>query len=400
MSQSVCVILSSAFPDGYTGTGYAARSILPVLSECFDRIDYVAVPAVAVRTPEADPEGKVVFHRVDADVSPKWLRFVRSLFSRWPGAAQRYVNAALPQVLRKLCAPPDAGRVVVIVLDAPLYWPFLADAALRASPGKVVLWCQNVIADAFTGLLDGLGPLTKRLWKWEIARLDRFERAALRDADAAWAITGDDEAEFRRRYGYRCDGIVGIRVGAERFASPIEGDPMTLLYLGSFDIRKRQGIEKFVRVVFPELRKKFPGLRLVLGGNGSETFDAPHEGIAGLGFVEDEVAFMRKGLVVVNPQEAGSGIKLKSIHALAGGKALLTTPVGAQGIPGQPGRDYLLASRVEEMGEVLAPLLESPESLAEMARSGRASAEAVSSGKAYDAAFRRVLGGAMGNLPC
>jgi hypothetical protein len=41
--------------------------------------------------------------------------------------------------------------------------------------------------------------------------------------------------------------------------------------------------------------------------------------VRGFGFVADEDAFMAEGLVIVNPQESGSGIKLKSLHALADG---------------------------------------------------------------------------------
>lgn len=381
-----CIVLSSAFPDGFTGTGYAATSILPVLCERFAKVDYVAVSAYSTAIPSGGGRN-LVFHHVHADTAPKWERFVKSLRSKHPATVQRYLRPGLRELLCRLAEQPSA----IVVLDAPLYWPLLADAALRRRFSLAVLWCQNVNAEMFSGLLGGMNVPLRAFWRLEIARLERYERAALLDADTVWAITRDDERSFRERFGTVCDAVVGIRVDPARFARPLEGDPETLLYLGSFDIRKRQGIEKFVRSVFPELRRRFPRLRLVLGGKGSEAFDAPAEGILGLGFVEDEDAFMRQGLVVVNPQEAGSGIKLKSLHALADGKALLTTPVGAQGIPGRAGLDYLLAPAVEEMGEVLAPYLESPELLVEVARDGRAAAAEVASASAYDDHFHRVL---------
>jgi hypothetical protein len=386
---SRCVVLTSAFPDGFTGTGYAAASILPVLGWRFDRVDYVAVNAPSVPAPPSAP-GSPVFHRIDADTAPKWRRFAKSLLSPLPASALRYRRPGLVDLLGRL-ADEAGGKAALVVLDAPLYWPLLAEPSLRRRFARVALWCQNVNAEMFSGLLGGMNPILRAFWRLEIARLERYEGAALRDADAVWAITPDDERGFRERFGVACDAVVGIRVGVERFARPLQGDPFTLLYLGSFDIRKRQGIVKFVRGVFPELRRRFPSVRLVLGGKGSEAFDAPAEGISGLGFVEDEAAFLRQGLVVVNPQEAGSGIKLKSLHALADGKALLTTPVGAQGIPGRAGLDYLLAPRVEEMGDVLAPYLEAPELLIEVAGDGRAAAASACSETAYDEHFRRVL---------
>ncbi len=386
MTPERCIVLSSAFPDGFTGTGYAAASILPVLCERFAEVEYVAISAYSTSIPSGSGRN-LVFHHIHADTAPKWERFAKSVFSKHPATVQRYIRPGLRELLGRLTKEPTA----LVVLDAPLYWSLLADPALRGRFARVVLWCQNVNAEMFAGLLGGMNPILRAFWRLEIARLERYEGAALRDADAVWAITPDDERGFRERFGAACDGVVGIRVGGERFARPLQGDPFTLLYLGSFDIRKRQGIGKFVRGVFPELRRRFPSVRLLLGGKGSEAFDAPAEGISGLGFVADEAAFLRQGLVVVNPQEAGSGIKLKSLHALADGKALLTTPVGAQGIPGRAGSDYLLAPRVEEMGDVLAPYLEAPERLVELAAAGRAAAVSACSETAYDEHFCRVL---------
>ena len=391
-NSSSCVVISSAYPDGFTGTGYAARSILPVLSQRFSRIDYVVVPAAEASEPESDSlPGSIVFHRVNADTSPKWKRFLKSLISRWPGSVQRYTNPEFCGTLKDVLKRGDKAPEIVVVLDSPLYWPFLESKELRSKARNLVLWSQNVISDAFTGLLRGESFPKALAWKWEISRLEAFENAALHDADHVWSITEDDQKEFEKRFSISAEAVVGIRLDEGRFAMPIGGDTNTLLYLGSFDVRKRQGIEVFVREVFPKLREKFPDLRLILGGKGSENFDEASPGVEARGFVDDEAAFMAEGLVVVNPQDSGSGIKLKSLHALAAGKVLLTTPVGVQGIPAVSGRDCLLAEEVCEMGEVIEPLLSEPEALLKIAENARAWMRNTASPDRYDAHLEAVI---------
>lgn len=398
MEPASCIVLSSAFPDTFTGTGFAARSLLPVLGSTSVRVDYLAVAAPGKRPPAQFPgdPAKVVFHQLEADARAKWKRFAKSLFSRWPGAVQRYVSPTLPAALHRLCDEAGERRPVLFVLDAPLYWPLLADSALRARFSRIIHWSLNVSAEVFLGILAESNPLMKAVWSLEVGRLKRYEREVLEDSDINWTVTAGDAASYQAIYGLETDGVLGIRLDEERFERPVTGDPHTLLYLGSFDVRKRKGIAKFVHGVFPELKARFPEMRLHLGGKGSEDFDGAHPGVRGFGFVADEDAFMAEGLVIVNPQESGSGIKLKSLHALADGKVLLTTPIGAQGIPGVPGSDYLLAERVEEMGGVLGEALASGLSFAEMAERGRAAVRGTTVGPVFDGIFRGMLGQALG----
>lgn len=371
MGAKKCVVLCSAYPHSATGTAYAVRSVLPVAVDLFESVEYVAVSAEDKRGEETGEWASCVdFKFVPADASPKWKRFAKSLFSKWPATAQRYVVTGVIDALRET-ADECEEKPLLIVIDTPLYWPFLADPALREKFSAVVLWSQNVISEAFDGVIGELAGAQRISWLWEIARLKRYEKKALEHADKVWAITDHDRKRYREKFGFSADGTLGVSLDAERFETPIVGSPESIVYLGSFDIRKSLGISKFVTEIFPRLTAPFPGLSLSLGGKGSEKFDGSSEGVHGVGFVDDEVEFLNRGLIFVNPQESGSGIKLKSLHALAAGKVLLTTPVGIQGIPGEPGRDFFIADTVEQMEETLATILSGDVDLEEIARNGR-----------------------------
>jgi glycosyltransferase involved in cell wall biosynthesis len=61
------------------------------------------------------------------------------------------------------------------------------------------------------------------------------------------------------------------------------------------------------------------------------------------GFVEDVRPDLNRASVVVVPLRSGGGMRLKILEAMASGKAVVSTPLGAEGIPARNGEEILLA---------------------------------------------------------
>ena len=68
-----------------------------------------------------------------------------------------------------------------------------------------------------------------------------------------------------------------------------------------------------------------------------------HEGVDVLGLVADLPATLAAARVVVVPIWEGGGTRLKVLEALAAGRAVVSTALGASGIGFQDGRHGLLA---------------------------------------------------------
>ena len=79
-----------------------------------------------------------------------------------------------------------------------------------------------------------------------------------------------------------------------------------------------------------------------------------------LGLVEDLPAVLAAARAVVVPIWEGGGTRLKVLEALAAGRAVVSTPLGAEGIGFEDGRHGLLASTAEELGAALATVLADP----------------------------------------
>lgn len=140
---------------------------------------------------------------------------------------------------------------------------------------------------------------------------------------------------------------------------PNSEGPLRLYHVGSMDWQPtRQGMELFLDRYWPFLKKKFPEIELHVAGNRMP--DTLHNrklpGLFVHGFVDNVADFIRDKHICVVPVFAGSGIKIKVVEALALGRPVLTTPMGAEGIPLTPDVPVLIASTPADFENQLARL--------------------------------------------
>ena len=117
----------------------------------------------------------------------------------------------------------------------------------------------------------------------------------------------------------------------------------------------------FASQVWPGLRRKFPNLVWRLIGKNESAFRALAEDdprIELSGPVEDALAELTQARVVVAPILAGSGTRVKIMEAWAAARPVVSTPIGAEGLPYEEGRNLLLAETPNRWLEQTSRLLE------------------------------------------
>lgn len=114
-----------------------------------------------------------------------------------------------------------------------------------------------------------------------------------------------------------------------------------LLFVGGFaHPPNADAVLWFANDVFPHIRERIPGIRFyVVGSKVTEEIQALHSeenGIIIKGFVtEEELAGLYASCrIVVAPLRYGAGVKGKIVEAIYNGAPIVTTSVGAEGIPG------------------------------------------------------------------
>jgi glycosyltransferase involved in cell wall biosynthesis len=105
-----------------------------------------------------------------------------------------------------------------------------------------------------------------------------------------------------------------------------------------------------------------PGARLSVIGREPPDLgaDAVQQGIDVLGRVPDVRPEVLRASVFVAPTRIGSGIRVKTIEALALGRAVVATPLGCAGIDVRAGEHLLVAEDPEAIADAIVALLRDP----------------------------------------
>jgi len=184
------------------------------------------------------------------------------------------------------------------------------------------------------------------------------ESMVLGRADVVLAIQRDD-ADFLRDLVPTKRVITVGHVYPEarpRVASPRRG---VVLYVGSSNQYNRHGLELFANDAWPSIRKAYPHAELHIVGEARPSGSANHEGVRFLGRVNDEelAECYQTAHVVINPQVAGTGLKIKCVEALSAGCPLVVNDAGADGLRDGAGKAFLVADNWDQFVEHVVTLL-------------------------------------------
>ena len=138
-----------------------------------------------------------------------------------------------------------------------------------------------------------------------------------------------------------------------------------LLFVGGFaHPPNADAVLWFAKEVFPLIREKLDATFYVVGSKVTEEIRAleqPGSGIVVKGFVsEEELAALYAGCrLVVVPLRYGAGVKGKVVEAVYNGSVIVTTSIGAEGIP-EAGDIMRIADEPEEFAGAVVSLYNDP----------------------------------------
>jgi glycosyltransferase involved in cell wall biosynthesis len=156
---------------------------------------------------------------------------------------------------------------------------------------------------------------------------------------------------------------------------PVAAERNAIVFSGNLEYHPNvSAVRFFAREVWPALAARHPGfVWRIVGKNpqGVAKYVAGRERIELEGPPDDAVKALAAARVVVVPMLAGSGTRLKIIEAWAAGRAVVSTRLGAEGLPGRDGEHLLLADTAGELAAAISRLLDSPEERGRLGRAGR-----------------------------
>ena len=288
---------------------------------------------------------------VDTKIRPFKL-LQNFLFSRYPYNAQRFISIPFKAALENCLADHDFD---IVQLEGPYlsyYIPSIKGKtmiALRAHNHEHRIW--KLLAKQESN------PLKRFYLKNLAKRIERLEIKILSEVDLLVPISDEDKKGFDQ-LGHALPVIV-IPTGIDISKYPINEneDGIKLFFIGALDWGPNQeGLDWFFSEVWPEIRMKWPELTLHLAGrNPAYYFNGRNlPGNVRLeGEVEDAIEFIHHNTVMIVPLLTGSGIRIKILEAMAMGKTVISTTIGASGIKAMHGEHLFLADSPAEFVTVL-----------------------------------------------
>lgn len=252
----------------------------------------------------------------------------------------------------------------------------------RALPCPAVLFTHNVEAEIWRRHAEtAANPIARRLLATQWRRMLRFERGALARFDLVLTVSEADSMTFSRLYGNAASAyhVVPTGVDTEYFA-PIAADTSNtgtpdLVFTGSMDwLPNEDAMIFFVREILPQIREIEPAVTLSIVGRAptpAVTRLAEQRGITVTGRVDDVRPHVGAASVYVVPLRIGGGTRLKIFEAMAMGKAVVSTTVGAEGLPVTNGRDIVIADTPADFADAVVSLLSDREKRQRLERAAR-----------------------------
>jgi glycosyltransferase involved in cell wall biosynthesis len=237
----------------------------------------------------------------------------------------------------------------------------------------------------------------RALLEVEWRKMRRCELAACRKADLTVAVSEDDRARLASGAGEA--DIVSIPTGVDTdyFSPGGTEQPARLVFSGSMDwYPNEDAMLHFVGEILPRVKQRVPDVSLtIVGRNPSERIRAlgQQPGIDVTGTVADVRPHIREGSLYVVPLRVGGGTRLKIFEALAMGKPVLSTTVGAEGLGAVPGRHLDIADGPGVFADRVVALLGDPGQRASLGAEGRALVESQYSWAQVTRTFENFLEG-------
>jgi len=336
-------------------------------------------------TPAANISGmREVAARVDtierAEPAKGTLRFYADaamhLVDPLPYACGKYRSRAFRSRVDALLA---AQRFDLIVCD----FLFPAVNLPKRLPCPAVIFTHNVESEIWRRHAETkAGRLGRLFYGMQYRRMLRYEGSTLARFDGVLAVSDVDRATFAKLYPDSIRQpvhVVQTGVDTEYFRPAPTREPRVpdMVFTGSMDwLPNEDAMLFFCREVLPLVRAELPDATLTIVGRAPtpavKRLAEDYAGVRVTGRVDDVRPYMNDAAAYIVPLRIGGGTRLKIFEAMAMGKAVVSTTVGAEGLPVTDGEHVLLADTAPAFAGAIVSLVRDGQQRRALEDAGRA----------------------------
>ena len=288
------------------------------------------------------------------------LAYAANALTTRPYQMRRYCRPAARRRLRELLRNGHYDVLLCDFLDTAgvVPWELGIRTVLFTHNVEAVIWKRYFLVHK--------NPLWKLVAWREYQTMARAERHFTTMADHVLTVSDEDRKTFLEFLPEEKVTTVPTGVDLDYF-KPAESPERShsLVFTGSMDwLPNEDAIIYFSTEILPLVQQRFPDVTLSVVGRRPTrkvlTLAENNPAIRVTGAVDDIRPYVNEAAVYVVPLRIGGGTRIKIFEAMAMGSAIVSTSIGAEGLPVSHGKDILLADSAEAFANRTVALLTQP----------------------------------------
>ncbi|MGI8958659.1 MAG: glycosyltransferase [Bryobacteraceae bacterium] len=287
-------------------------------------------------------------------------QLLQGLVSPVPVAVKRYTSARMKYHVQALLEQEKFDTLVCDFLFPAPNIPDLSRSVLFQHNVESIIWRRHVE--------HAKNPVKKAYFKLQACRMHAFEGAICRSAGHIVAVSEADLATMQRLFGAERISSIDTGVDIGYFTPPCAAgakeNPMVadLIFTGSMDwLPNIDAAQFFITEVLPYVRKERPDCRVIIAGrrppSAIQELAKHNSGVVVTGTVPDVRPYLWGSTVSVVPLRIGGGTRLKIFEAMAARVPVVSTSIGAEGLPLKDGKHIAIADSPEPFARCCLDLL-------------------------------------------
>ena len=286
-----------------------------------------------------------------------FLRLLVQMFSIYPVSVLNDYSSKLRCAVEKELAQEEYDIAICDFVQSALLFKNVNNIPTLLFQHNV----ESVISQRH--VTQNSNPISKLFWWLQWRKMFHFEKNACKHFDTILAVSENDRNIFQELY--KTENIKTIPTGVDvEFYTPSESkiDKHSLVFCGSMDwLPNEDAILFFINEIFPEIKNRIQNINLsVVGRNPSSNLMKVVEKIPEItltGWVDDTRPYIAKCALFIVPIRIGGGTRMKIYEAMAMGKTVISTTIGAEGLPVKNNEHLMIEDDPIEFGKTIIDLL-------------------------------------------
>lgn len=251
----------------------------------------------------------------------------------------------------------------------------------KYSSAKIVLSAHNIEHQIWQRVnLHQKNIIKKQYLDVQIKRLKTFEDTIFKSVDGITSVTEIDK-QYIQSIAPEKPVVVTPNGMEVKNIQPVlfeQQDIHTIFFLGSLDwIPNQQGILWFMNHVWPIILKQKPNTKIIIAGKNIPEFilKRKDKNTTYISNIPDVKLLYNHYAITIVPLLAGSGIRVKIIESMVYSKCIVSTTIGAEGVPYTHDKNIIIADTVNDFAEAIIQLMNNPDKIKQIQKEARWLAE-------------------------